>query len=732
MGAFGCGQRLVAPARRLPDGSKMSIEPSRAGAGELLGVLNADTEQRYRLLLAIADSISTPRELPQLLDHIGGLLRQLLAYEFVAVLLHDPDTGITRLLSIESRLQTRLRYDGLEFPTAGTHVEAAFTSQAPIVVPDVESEPHLHANLVVLREHGIRSYLLVPLTTAVRRLGVLCFFSQRTDAYADADLEFAQRVAAQIALAIDNAQNFAHAQRHHRDLTAQRDRWRALLEVNNALVTTRDLPQLIHRIAATLCNVLRYDHLVLTLYDEPSNELRIAALMPDARPQELAVLDHVAHIPIEGSAPGLAFTSKQPLLLTVFDPTQFPSPFTQMVHRFGVRSACMVPLLTVDRTLGVLIACAQEEGRLVQDDLDLLVQIGGQVAIAVANAQAFEQVSLLKDRIASEKVYLEEEIRGEHNFREIVGESAALARALHQVETVAPTDSTVLLLGETGTGKELAARAIHDRSDRRGRTLVKVNCAAIPSGLLESELFGHEKGAFTGAIERKVGRFELAHQGTLFLDEVGDIPLELQAKLLRVLQDHEFERLGSTRSVKVDVRIVAATNRQLEQMVADRQFRSDLYYRLNVFPIVLPPLRDRREDIPRLVHYFVQKFARRMKKPIDTIPSEAMAALCAWPWPGNVRELENVVERAVIQSQGSVLRVPLREFHHASAAASVRATTLEDAERDHILKVLDQAAWVIGGPGGAAARLGVKRTTLNSRMRKLGISRRPPGPPAAH
>ena len=710
----------------------MDRETPRATPTGLLGVANADTEQRYRLLLAIADSISEPRELTALLGHLSGLLRQVLAYDFVAVFLTDPETGITRLLSIESRLQTRLRYDGLEFPTAGTRIEKSFVTQAPMVVSDVEVEPHPPLNLALLREHGIRSYVLVPLTTAVRRLGVLCFFSLRPDAYADADVRFVQRVAAQIALAIDNTLNFAHAQRHHRDLADQRDRWRALLEVNNALVATRDLPTLIKRIAATICTLIRYDYFALTLYDEASQELRIAAHVPEVAPEQRAAFEQIAHIPLEGSPPGLAFKSKQPLLLKALDPERFPSTFTRVIHGLGARSACCVPLLTAHRTLGVLMTAAHEEARFSERDLDLLVQVGAQVAIAIENAQAFQEISELKDRMASEKIYLEEEIRGEHNFGEIVGDSAALERVLRQVETVAPTESTVLLLGETGTGKELLARAVHDRSPRRARTLVKVNCAAIPSGLLESELFGHEKGAFTGAIERKVGRFELAHQGTLFLDEVGDIPLELQAKLLRVLQDHEFERLGSTRSVKVDVRIVAATNRLLDQMVAERQFRSDLYYRLNVFPIVLPALRERREDIPRLVHYFVQKFARRMKKPIDTIPSDAMAALCQWPWPGNVRELENVIERAVIQSQGSVLRVPVHEFKHTPHAPSDHAGTLEEAERSHILKALQETEWIIGGAHGAAARLGMKRTTLNSRMQKLGISRHRSGSRPAH
>src|SRR5947199_7656065 len=305
--------------------------------------------------------------------------------------------------------------------------------------------------------------------------------------------------------------------------------------------------------------------------------------------------------------------------------------------------------------------------------------------------------------------------------RNIVGNSVALRHVLHQVEIVAPTDATVLLLGETGTGKELAARAIHDASGRGHRPFIKVNCAAIPSGLLESELFGHERGAFTGAIAQRIGRFELADGGTIFLDEVGDMPLELQPKLLRVLQEHEFERLGSTRTKRVDVRVVAATNRTLEEMVAGGTFRNDLYYRLNVFPITLPPLRERPEDIPALVRYFAQKFARRMKKRIDTIPGYAMAALCRYAWPGNVRELENAIERAVILTSGSALCVPVSEFHTRAVPAS--GGTLEATEREAIVRTLREAHWVLGRPHRAAARLGLKRTTLQSRMHKLGIRR---------
>ncbi len=694
--------------------------PTPAGA---LGRPGTDDRARYQLLLDIADSIGAHRVLPMLFPHLATLLEQVLPYDMVAVLLNDPATGTTWLHSIASRTPTRLYHDGLEFRTEGTHVEAAFSTQAPVFIDDVEVEPHRSDVLAILRENGLRSYALVPLTTAHRKLGVLGWFSAAPAAYAGADAAFLRRVASQVALAIDNAQNFAHAERHHREAADERDRWRALLDVTNALVTTREHGELVRQISTTIHGVVPYDNLLLALYHEPSRELRVAAFVPEPTPAFRDALHTITHIPLEGSGPGLAFTSRQPVVVSTPDPERFTSAYTQMMYRLGVKCGCCIPLFTPRRGIGVLLLTANEEHRFSPRDVDILVQVGGQISIAIENALAFQEISELRDKIAREKIYLEEEIRGEHDFREIVGDSAALGRALDQIGTVAPTDSTVLILGETGTGKELVARAIHDGSARRHRTLVKVNCAAIPSGLLESELFGHEKGAFTGAIERKIGRFELAHQGTLFLDEVGDIPLELQPKLLRVLQEHEFERLGSTRSLKVDVRIVAATNRDLPQMVADRQFRSDLFYRLNVFPIELPPLRDRREDIPRLVRHFVQKFARQMKRPIESIPTEAMAALFEWSWPGNVRELENVIERAVIQSRGPVLQVRPEEFRRGPDAPARRPATLEDAEREHILTVLHETGWIIGGPQGAAARLGMKRTTLNSRMQKLGIAR---------
>jgi formate hydrogenlyase transcriptional activator len=407
--------------------------------------------------------------------------------------------------------------------------------------------------------------------------------------------------------------------------------------------------------------------------------------------------------------------------VTHADPTGWEALHAHVVAS-GVKRICNAPLATPHRVLGILSLGRLTPTPFTSEELSQVEQVAEQIGLALENALAFGEIGLLKDRLARENIYLEEEIRGAQHFGEIVGESRALKRILSQVATVASTDATVLLLGETGTGKELIARAIHSAGERRGRALVTVNCATSPAGLLESEWFGHERGAFTGALAQKIGRFELAHQGTLFLDEIGDVPLELQSKLLRALQHREIERLGSTRTIRVDFRLVAATNRDLEDMVARREFRSDLYYRLNVFPIRIPPLRERREDIPLLVRYFAQRFAKGLRRPIESVSRESMEMLCRWPWPGNVRELQNVIERAVILSQGTVLTVPRSEFESPSPLTS-SPVTLEDAERDHILRALEQTGWVIGGTQGAAARLGLKRTSLVSTMRRLGIVR---------
>ncbi len=464
---------------------------------------------------------------------------------------------------------------------------------------------------------------------------------------------------------------------------------------------------------------MQHDYCGLCLYDPANGQFRFHALefpkMGDLLRDEDIVFS------VENTPSGRALATHNPVLINRINIESFPSKATQRLLDSGIRSGCWLPLAGRKRFLGVLSVCSFRESAFSQSNLDLLSEVANQVAVAVDNALAFQEIAQLRDRLEKEKFYLEDEIRTEHNFEEIVGESAALKHVLYQVETVARTDSTVMILGETGTGKELIARAIHHLSNRRDRALVKLNCAAIPTGLLESELFGHEKGAFTGAIAQKVGRVELANKGTLFLDEVGDIPPELQPKLLRVLQEQEFERLGGIRTIRVDTRLVVATNRDLDKMVAQREFRQDLFYRLNIFPIQLPSLRERPTDIPLLVNFFVKKHANRMGKRIERVPAETMRALAKWHWPGNVRELENVIERALILSQGPVLNVPLTELKRGGEPPpNSKVQTLEVAEKELILRALRDANGVIAG---AAGKLGMKRTTLNSKMRKLHVSR---------
>ena len=510
-----------------------------------------------------------------------------------------------------------------------------------------------------------------------------------------------------------------------RDFT---DRKRAeeavMLQLSQALLANMDVRKLLSAISASLTEVLPLDAATLALYDEKADRLMVQFLTIEENrgPQQADV-----HVPMDGSPAGKVFRSREPLSLPRIQDSGYTSEGVRHLTSIGMRSGCWVPLIHRGTTVGVLAVASKIESAYTQRETEMLVQVADQVAMAVSNAMVFRQIADLRDRLRQEKEYLEEEINLENRFEDIVGESGGLRQVLKQIETVAPTDATVLIQGETGTGKELLARAIHRLSGRSERTFVKVNCAAIPAGLLESELFGHEKGAFTGAIARKMGRLELAHEGTLFLDEVGELPLDLQPKLLRALQEKEIERLGGNRAIPVNIRLIAATNRDLGQMVAEKQFRSDLFYRLKVFPIFAPPLRDRAGDIPVLVRHFVTAHSRRMGKNITTIPEQTMQALCRWPWPGNIRELENFLERSVILTRGSELYVPLAELEtkveEEQEVVDNASATLHDAERDHILRVLRETKGQIGGPDGAAERLGLKRTTLNSKLKKLGIER---------
>ena len=504
------------------------------------------------------------------------------------------------------------------------------------------------------------------------------------------------------------------------------ERLKLVLELTNNIVSNLELRDLLQAISTSVRKIMQCSAVAVALPDPKSNELKLYAfdvLQPSEQVR--------AGNSIVLSSTRRAFESRKPTVTDRLDPSCFmpfpegltPEEACRLMMEAGIRSVCNVPLIVRNHVVGVLGLGRREENAFSADDVDFLMQAGGQVAIAVENALAYREIAELKDKLSEEKIYLEEEIRAEVDFEGIVGQSPGLREVLGLVETVGPTDTTVLLVGETGTGKERIARAIHDRSLRKGRTFVKLNCAAIPSGLLESELFGHERGAFTGAISRKIGRFELADQGTLFLDEIGDIPLELQPKLLRALQEREFERLGNTRTRKVEVRLVAATNRNLERMIEDGQFRSDLYYRLNVFPIRIPPLRERPEDIPLLVRYFSQKYARRMQKQIETIPAVALRKLMRWHWPGNVRELENLVERAVVLTRGTTLAIAAPELTGRGAAA-MHERPDSVVERDRIMRILKETNGRVGGPNGAALRLGLKRTTLITRMKKLGIDPR--------
>src|SRR6202049_5067503 len=679
----------------------------------------ASPEAQHQALLEVAEAIAQHRGLGELFHELAARLHGVVEFDYLNLTLHDAARNVMRLHILETEEPKSIR-PGAEFPIGETPSGWVWETQQPFILDDTEQETRFPILLQILKENGVRSTCSVPLTTAQRRLGVREFGHGTPHQYAESEIAFMQQVARQVAVAVDNALNFERAQAYQRQLAQERDRLRVLLEVNNAIVSKLDLRALLNAISASLRRVIHHEYTSLALYEEDKNKMRVLAL---DFPQGKGLIHEEMLVPLEGSIAGSAFQNRRPVVLDHMEMEGFDSPTSRLMRDEGVRSVASMPLITHDRVLGTLSLASLRAAAFEQGDVDLLVQVAGQVAIAVENALAFQEIDELKNKLAQEKLYLEDEIRSEMNFEEIVGDSPLLRAVLKQVETVAPTDSAVLIQGETGTGKEMIARAIHNLSYRRDNQFVMVNCAAIPAGLLESELFGHERGAFTGAIAQRIGRFELAHRGTIFLDEVGDIPLELQPKLLRVLQEQEFERLGSVRTIRVDARLVAATNRDLTEMVAARTFRSDLYYRLRVFLFVMPPLRERQEDIPALVRYFVGQQALRTNREIETIPSETLDLLVRYSWPGNIRELENLIERAVIVSPGPVLRVPLSELKLPAEPASGDLLTLEAAEREHILKALEATNWVLAGPRGAAVKLGMKRTTLRSRMQKLGVIR---------
>jgi formate hydrogenlyase transcriptional activator len=697
-----------------------------------LGAPGEHSRRQLEALLEVSEAIAQQRDLPALFHDLAVRLHSVVEFDFLTLILHDPIKNVMRLHILETEQRTDAPI-GKEHSVDAHPSGWVWQTQEAFVVTDSHEETRYPEYMEVLRAKGVRAFALVPLTTAQRRVGAMGFGRMVPDGVME--LQFMQRVASQVAVAVDNALNVESSQAYQRQLAQERDRLRVLLDLNNVLVTSRELPELFRGIVATLQRAIRHDYTSLALLDPMTGLLKIYAL---DFPGHQGFFKAETVVPRDSSPAGQAIEQGKTLVASGAELQRYQSEIVRQLIAEGLQTICCIPLTNQARTFGTLNLASRTLDGFSATDIEFVQQVAAQIAIAVENALAFKEIDALKDKLAVEKLYLEEEIRTEFNFEEIIGESAPLKRTLAQVELAAPAGTTVLILGDTGTGKELIARAIHNLSPRRERTFVKINCAAIPSGLLESELFGHERGAFTGAVNQKIGRFELADRGTLFLDEVGDIPLELQPKLLRVLQEQEFERLGSNRTQRVDVRVVAATNVDLSKLVADKAFRSDLYYRLNVFPIHVPALRERREDIPLLVRYFVQKFSRRQNKIVQYVPADAMDALVNYGWPGNVRELENFIERAVLLSPGKELRVAMSELRASGVnmdnptASAGTATfgsapssiaTLEEAERQHILRALRQTEWRIAGPKGAAAVLGMKRTTLQARMRKLGIRR---------
>ena len=663
--------------------------------------------RRYEALLAMADVMVRDATLPELFRELADRLHAVVSFDLANFSLHDSQKNVMRIHVFEGMGSSPAPGEvSIDTSPGGW----AWQNQQSLLLPHKRSVGQFEKFLEIMGKKGIRSYCALPMTAARRRLGALGLGSSRADAYREEDLRFLHSVAKLVALTLES-----HQMRS--DLQDAKDRSRMLLEVGGKLMSTLDMRKLFPEISALIRKVVPQDYANLMLWDETVQSLRLHAL---DSPAEGAITGG-AVTSIEGSMCGRVCMRGKTKIFNGPEIENFECGVIFPRSPRGLQSACCIPLLTRKGPIGTLNLGSETPNAFHPRDLDFLREVASQIAVAIDNAKAYQEIADLTERLKTEKLYLEDEIRSTLDFEDIVGESPALKQVLAQVNTVSPSDATVLILGETGTGKELIARAIHRMSSRKDASFIKLNCAAIPTGLLESELFGHEKGAFTGAVSQKIGRLELADKGTLFLDEVGDIPLELQPKLLRVLQDQEFERLGGIRTIKVHVRLIAATNRDLVKRVAASEFRSDLYYRLHVFPVRMPPLRERRDDIPMLVRYFVQRFARAMDKHIEDIPADTMQALKNWHWPGNIRELENFLERSVILSTGTVLSVPLAELRPVQEGAL--HVTLEGLQRDHILRVLRETGGVIAGVRGAAARLGMKRTTLQSRMQKMGITR---------
>jgi formate hydrogenlyase transcriptional activator len=681
----------------------------------MIGAVGASSSDIYEAVLALSRSIAGRTDLHALLAGAAESLRRVVSFDHLGLILHDPNEDVMQghILSAPGNPPI----SSLRLPVNEDPAGWVWLNQQPLVISRLDSESRWPRFVTrALKDFGLMSTVLVPLTTGNSRHGALGFSSVAPLDPSPNEIAFLERVASEFAVAVE-------AFLSKQQVTRERDRLRTLFDITNALVSKLAPEKLFPAISEQLARLIRYDYAMLTLCNEETGLLEPCALHftgPHSLDEFTKPFDP------KGMPAAEVLATGKPVVAYDSDTDRYPSPILRRFVDLGYRSICSLPLIQRDRTMGTLALVRSTGDPWPPDDVDFLMQVANQIAIALDNSLAYRELSEMKERLATEKLYLEDEIRLDHNIGYMIGEAPAFQSVLKSVQIVAPTDSTVLILGETGTGKELVARAIHELSRRKMGNFVKVNCAAIPASLLESELFGHEKGSFTGASTQRIGRFELAHQGTLFLDEIGEMPLELQPKLLRAIQDQEFERVGGSRTIRTDVRFVAATNRDLKTMVDENRFRADLYYRLHVFPLHVPPLRERRNDIPLLTRYFVQKHAQRLGRRIDAIPSSALEALTRYSWPGNIRELQNLIERSVILTSGHTLHVVLPEVMEMSAPDSFhsRAVNMSHAgERERIIRALEEADGQVGGPDGAAARLGLKRTTLQSRMRKYNIAR---------
>src|ERR1700733_764093 len=693
---------------REPDSN---LRPDDSGAQEprKLEIVGRSSAE---VLLAMTDLIVGGGALPQLFQELVPLLRELTQCALAEFAVCDA----ARNCVVRSFWKTGMEVH--PWDSSSSHAQDSpncwvWEHQEPVRIPDAERETGFAKTVAELREHGVRSFMVVPMSTSRRRYGTLGIGHNELEPEASDTLVLLERAARLVALAVENHEI-------HGEWQKQQNRLQSLVEIGREVTSTLEFDQLLMIVFAKMQQITNYDYARLALLEPDSKTLRIRSVEPAL---SSAARDWT-RLPLAGAISARAIEGRTVMFLDAAEVGRLGSSSVKEMQEAGVRSLCCVPLLMGSRALGSLLLGATRENAFSREDGDYLQQVARQIAPAIHNASAYREVTQAKDRLAQEKRYLENEIHAEQQPENIVGNSPALRRVLDYAAIVANTDATVLITGETGTGKERIARAIHLMSSRRDRNFIKLNCAAIPTGLLESELFGHEKGAFTGAVSQKVGRLELADRGTLLLDEIGEIPLELQPKLLRVLQDQEFERLGGAKTIRGDARVLAASNRDLVLAVEQKEFRTDLYYRLNVFPLHLPSLRERREDIPLLIRYFVEKSSARMHKHITLIPDEAVEVMMNWRWPGNIRELENFIERSVILSDDERLRPPLSELREELGKRQPDSErTLRERERDQIVAVLRETRGVLSGVKGAAARLGLKRTTLQHKMQKLGISR---------